>query len=348
MNYYKQHALQHMAQVEPEGNFFIFHPNTPFTSSRTKQNRVLAFLLQKLVMLRKYENLCVVILLLLKELTGQFFYANYQGNSELRQILIYYNNIIFQNPGLYQQFYNTETPQKFKFQLWLKSLTHLDDDKLQIEIEKYSYDHKYINMLEYEILLSITHESEIDLTKIKNGYILLKLINYKEDEERLQILKKMKDCYMNESYILKKEWLFLMIKMDKKFEIQELNNLSQVDLFDSHFQFLLVSSYLKLDQEEKAIEQLINHLHYSDGNSEIWALFQQQLTQQLIDKHKSELVILIKLHFGQGFFKKLMEFPKDQESIRLLQTKIGFLSLFNEEQSQKYLNFLQQQEQICM
>lgn len=29
----------------------------------------------------------------------------------------------------------------------------------------------------------------------------------------------MKDCYMNESYILKKEWLTLMIKMDKEFEI---------------------------------------------------------------------------------------------------------------------------------
>lgn len=29
----------------------------------------------------------------------------------------------------------------------------------------------------------------------------------------------MKDCYMNESHILKKEWLILMIKMDKEFEI---------------------------------------------------------------------------------------------------------------------------------
>ncbi|CAD8131687.1 unnamed protein product [Paramecium octaurelia] len=337
-----------MGQIEPEANFFIFHPNTPFTSSRTKQNRVLAFLLQKLVMLRKYENLCGVILLLLKELTGQFFYANYQGNNELKNILIYYNNIIFQNPGLYQQFYNNETPQKYKFNLWLRSLAHLDDDKLQIEIEKYSYDHNYINMLEYEILLSIIQESEIDLTKIKNGIVLLKLINYKEDEDKLQILKQMKDCYINESYTLKKEWLALMIKMDKELEVQDLNNLQQVDLYDSRFQFLLVSSYLKLDQVDKAIQQLINHLLYSDGNAEIWALLQQSLAPESIEKYKKDCQILIKLHFGQGFLKQLMEFPKNQELLRLLQTKIGFFSLFNEKQSEKYLIFLQKQEQYCM
>ena len=43
---------------------------------------------------------------------------------------------------------------------------------------------------------------------------MLKLINYKEDNDKLEILKKKKDCYMNDNYVLKKEWLSLMIKLD--------------------------------------------------------------------------------------------------------------------------------------
>lgn len=69
--------------------------------------------------------------------------------------------------------------------MWLRSLCHLDDKKLQIEVEKFQFDTEYLNTFEYQVLMALINESEIDLSNINNGFVLLRLINFKEDEEKL-------------------------------------------------------------------------------------------------------------------------------------------------------------------
>jgi hypothetical protein len=71
--------------------------------------------------------------------------------------------------------------------------------------------------------MAIINESDIELSNVNNGFVLLKLINYKEDEEKLSILKHKKNTYINDSYILKKEWFMLSIRLDKPLELAELN-----------------------------------------------------------------------------------------------------------------------------